>query len=44
MIGVMAELVSLLPALVTILFGVLVVAAFAGLVRDKLGGATGSLD
>src|SRR5215472_3821915 len=44
MIGVMAELVGLLPALVTILFGVLVVAAFAGLVRDKPGGATGSLD
>jgi hypothetical protein len=44
MIGVTAELVGLRLALVTILFGTLVVAAFAGLVRDKPSGATPSLD
>ena len=44
MIGVTAELVGLGPALVMILFGVLVVAAFAGLVRDTPSGATPSRD
>jgi hypothetical protein len=44
MIGVTAELVGLRPALVAILFGVLVVAAFAGLVRDKPSRATPSRD
>ena len=44
MIGVTAELVGLGPALVMILFGVLVVAAFAGLVRDTPSGATLSRD
>jgi len=43
-IGVTAEVVGLRLALVTILFGVLVVAAFAALVRDKPGGATPSVD
>jgi len=43
MIGVTAEALGLRLALVTILFGVLVVAAFATFVRDKPGGATPSL-
>ena len=43
-IGVTAEVVGLRLALVTIVFGVLVVAAFAALVRDKPGGATPSVD
>jgi len=43
-IGVTAEVVGLRLALVTILFGVLVVAALSTLVRDKPGGATPSVD